>query len=483
MSHRALVSIAGLFFAASLAGAQEVAEFKQNIAQGTTWKFDQSQDSDMTNTASFQGQQQQFGVKSHATRAGTVEVLEASNGTPTKMKITFDQSCTTSQETNGQSQAMPFPFAGQTVTITRDAGGNITDDFNGQADAASKQEVHEYFEHDVQLYPKKPIKVGEQWSGDPQVLGRSLGLDDPRDRGGLTCQLLSIDNTGGKRIANVKVSVGVFKFQGDLQTQLVSQGVAQVDLATGHALSSDLKGNITMSGKQQAPGQGGQPMSIDIDGKGTVTIKSSSEFTSGGGGGTAGGDAPTPSPFPSPTPSPAPNPLSTDASDSLPGNYSDGKLSLEISANNTSYVGKLKMGGKEFPVTADKAGDGISGDFSSGASHFPFKAKLSGDTLDFTTGKTTYHLKKDAANPLDSGGGNNAPPNPLSPGGSENGPHALNVPGGFDVLATSDHGAAWIIGEPGQTAASKALASAIKKAGSAFDAVPKSVALRSTTKI
>ena len=82
----------------------------------------------MQMTVNMNGQQQQMQQSSDQHRKGTAEILAASNGIPTSVRVQFDPSCTTNMNSNGQQQQVPFPLSGRTITVSVGPDGNVTTD-------------------------------------------------------------------------------------------------------------------------------------------------------------------------------------------------------------------------------------------------------------------------------------------------------------------------------------------------------------------
>jgi hypothetical protein len=122
---------------------------------------------------------------------------------------------------------------------------------------------------------------------------------------------------------------------------------------------------------------------------------------------------------PPPRPSDTDNPLVPKEPDFARKFEGDG-VSLSLAkVGDRTYEGKLRHGGKEYPVKATREGSKLSGTFASGDQSFSFAATLSGDTLTLTSGGKTYRLEGEAsraANPL--GAGPAANPLGAKPGGA-----------------------------------------------------------------
>lgn len=138
---------------------------------------------------------------------------------------------------------------------------------------------------------------------------------------------------------------------------------------------------------------------------------------------------PTPGPVPvaNPLASSPPAPLANPASggpgpDRFARPFKGDNIALTLKGIHT-YTGELQFRGSSYPVTAQADGNQLKGRFqTSDGRSFEFSGMLTGDSLSFVTGSTTYLLAgeplKPAGNPLDLGGNANplsAPPVAVNP--------------------------------------------------------------------
>lgn len=390
----------------SSANAQDKVTLRMNLKPGMTWTFEQSQEMTANNKATFNGQTQPFNSKGSSSRSGKAQVVSVGpDGSATSLRITFDDNLSSSQEMNGQRQVMPFAYAGKTVTVTRGPNGNVTDDFQGQADPASTAELHNAIEGFRALFPKQPVAVGEEWPADNALLAKLMQLQNPNDRAGATMKLLGSKQVDGRDVAEVKVSTAVqSQPQPQLDVQMVMQGTVLIDKESGQVLASDLKGTSTSKGTGSEMGPDG-PVQYQLEGDGTIAIKSTTKIV-GKGGEVADG----PGPFIAPPPGNV-----GAGGDVMAGTYADEKIILKLEEAGRGFGGTITMGDQKFPITA-RAGEGgkITGQFDAAGEKFDFSGSLDGNTLKLETGGTTYTLKKAGGrNPLAPGGDAPKPKNPL----------------------------------------------------------------------
>jgi hypothetical protein len=76
------------------------------------------------------------------------------------------------------------------------------------------------------------------------------------------------------------------------------------------------------------------------------------------------------------------------------GTFSGDGVTLSLQSSGGGIQGTLLFNGNHFPVTATAAGNTIRGNFSASGNSFPFTAMLTGGTMKFSTGGTTYSLRK-----------------------------------------------------------------------------------------
>lgn len=384
-------------------GAVEKIAIRLTPAVGEVWDFDQTMDVRMNNKGTLNGQTQAYETSMRQRRTGRAEVLAVRNGQITSAKIKFGPDCENSMTMNGQSQKLPFPFAGRTITVTRATDGSIQSDFNAYGDPGSMAELQHAIDPDRSIYPDREVGVGDEWEGNREALAKTFQLAGPNDKAGMTVKLLSVGEHAGRRAAELKVSTAAFKEAQGMTQKMVMQGTMWVDLATGRVLTGELKGTTSQSGKQTGPGPDGQPVTYDVEGEGTTTMTVNATPVAGVAG------AP-PRPAPPSGGAPAAAPAAPAGRTSFAGKFSDAKLTLELhDAGARNYAGTITRGTQTFKAAGTVNNGTLEGSFDTGGKTFPFTATLDGDGMTFKTGTATYNLKKQAANPLDEP----APANPL----------------------------------------------------------------------
>ncbi len=479
----AAAALLGLILTDAALAADKV-PLRLNMQPGMTWTFDSSQNISMDNKATVNGQTQPYSMKMESKHVGKAEVVAVSNGEPTSIKLTFGEDCGSSMTMGQQSQKQPYPYAGKTITITKNADGTVSDDFDGQADPQSASELHSAMVSEKVIFPQQPVDIGQEWKADPKVLAQVADLSGPNDHAGMTLKLLEVGSANGHPTATVKVSMAIVRNLNGMDTTVILQGKAVVDMATGHTISNDMKGTMETKGEQPGPGPNGQQVTYQIEGNGTIQSTMSAPIT---GGATTPAIANTDTPVQPLTPlndNPGVNPLSPSAPSPFAGKFTDGKLTIELTAANDGYGGTLTLGDKKFPAKASATDTKLTGSFKSAGHDFPFSGTIDGDTLSFTSGKTTYTLKRqvEAVNPLDGGTPPPPPPpsNPLSPGASNTGASDTpadhpggQLPDGYKVVTNTDAGQALTTRKTDAKSVSAALSAALPDLSHYFDGKPK----------
>ncbi len=469
--------IATAFCAQPLWGAEKVT-LKLAIQPGQSWTFSQQRATRTDAKATSNGVVQPFTTTTNTTRSGKVEVLSARDGKPTAMRITFDGNCADSMEMGGQpKQERQFPLAGQTVTVKQEADGSVSNDHQGQGDPAALNEANGMLSMSEALYPPAPVAVGQEWQADPQAVAREMELPGPNDRAGMTLKLLSLKMVEGRRVAEVKVSTAITTEHNGIQTQMIAQGTSLIDVQTGRQNNIDLKGTLKLFGQQQGQGPNGEPVQYNIQGAGTMTMVGTTKLN--GLDSVKGGNDNEPTPGNNSPSNPLTggetndgpaNPLAG-KSDPFLGRFSDGQLTLTLTATNGGYQGTVQLGEQTFPVTATATQNRLKGSFEASGSQFPFEATLDG-TLNFVTGGKTYVLKKATPQPA----------NPLAP--SSEGPSADKAslaaagdkeaasPSHYKVLKKNEVGQSLTATKAGVSTVQAALQAAIPDLKTLFDGKP-----------
>jgi hypothetical protein len=252
-----------LQFAGPTARAAERYALQPRFREGQSWTFEQRGEMQQTASMSAPGQsQQQMQQTMRQRRTGTVTVLAVGDGIPTSVRVVFGSDCVTEMEMAGQKQNIPVPFAGQTVTITRDARSQITHDFKAQADPMALAELNNYLSVTRELYPPQPVAVGHEWEPDTSAMRQAYQLG-PQDRFTTKCRLVSIKDVAGRHCAEIETTSTLTKRQGDTEMQNEMRGTSLIDLDTGNTLHGEITGTSAFRSPQQQ-GQGSSRMQLTV---------------------------------------------------------------------------------------------------------------------------------------------------------------------------------------------------------------------------
>ncbi len=364
-------------------------ELRQNVPPGTEVRFSERMTFDVDMTMNMNGQQQNMQQKIDGQMSGTMKVLESQNGKPTKAQLTFAQDSGIQTTTMGQQQPQPFPLAGRTVTVTRDAGGQITVEPPAQLDQATLEQLGNMLDVNDDILPGRAVAVGDTWQPPADAAQGFIPGMTPQAQ----LRLTGFSQQNGREVAQLQMEM---RGQGDMQgvnSQFQASGPIVIDVETGIALSSSLTGTLTMKGQQQQAG-----MVANVDGTGRLQSNNTGTILVVGQGG-GGNVMPEPAVMDeNQPPLGGNNPVAGE----LVGKYADGTLTVEILPDNAVMI---QMGGQTYPgrlSSTDPAN--LAGTFNASGQDFPFTARLNGNTLVLTTADTTYNLSKQ---------GGNTPVNPL----------------------------------------------------------------------
>ncbi|NOY22435.1 MAG: hypothetical protein GXO70_02830 [Acidobacteria bacterium] len=88
------------------------------------------------------------------------------------------------------------------------------------------------------------------------------------------------------------------------------------------------------------------------------------------------------------------NPLAGGGSSPFSGTFSGDGVTLSLQGSGGKMNGTLLFNGSRFPVSATASGNTMRGNFSAGGNSYPFDGRLSGGVMKFSTGGTSYSLRK-----------------------------------------------------------------------------------------
>lgn len=267
------VGAALLLLCAGAARSAERYELQPRFREGQSWSFEQRGELQQSSTTSAPGQPpQQLQQTMRQMRTGSVVVLAVNDGMPTSIRITFGSDCATEMQVAGRKQPVAVPFAGQTVTVTRDARGQVQHDFKGAADPSVLEELTGYLPATRDSFPPRPLAIGEEWEPDTAALRQSHAMG-PQDHLSVKARLVAIRDFDGRRVAEIETTWSITKQQGEGQMQNDVRGTSLVDLDTGNTLRSQFAGTSSMRGSQQMQQPGGQAVTVQMQSEGSSRMQ------------------------------------------------------------------------------------------------------------------------------------------------------------------------------------------------------------------
>lgn len=376
---RSLCLIANLTFIALPAVFAQSYDLRPRFREGQSWSFEQTGEMQQNAEMSAPGQPpQQMQQTMRQKRTGTVTVLAVNDGLPVSVRVAFGNDCSTEMEMAGQRQTIPVPFAGQAVTITRDARGQISHDFKAQADPMALAELNNYLSVTRESFPPKPVAVGDEWEPDTAAMRQAYQMG-AQDRLSVKCRLVSIQELAGRRCAEIETTSALAKRQGDTEMQNDMRGTSLVELDTGNTLHGEMTGTSTFRGPQQ-------------QGRGTSRMQLTAR----------------PLELAAPVAGAPPRP----DTGTYAGAFECREMTVTLTGSGESFTGTIEMNGQKYPVTARVVAGRLDGTFTSGGDKFPFTATLDGPAMKLESGGATYTLGRKAGNPLAAPPA--AKPNPLA---------------------------------------------------------------------
>lgn len=272
-----------LFLASATAAlAQDAVRLEAAHKPGERWSFEETAEQTSTIRVMTNGTlAQQMDQKQTELRKGTLEVLEVHEGEPSAVRVTYDPTSGERKEQTGQPpQDRKFSYAGETVTVRRNAGAGAGAQVQCQAqlEEEDKKKLAKLVEGNEKAFlPKHPVKPGDRWIADEKAIAAAFDLTD-RDRGTLKCKLKSIVTADGRPTAAIEISLAVVKVVEEwMQIQIDMDGTGAVDLETGQLMAFDVSGPLTFSGTRDVPGQNGQTVKVEVEGTGQSVFRAKSK--------------------------------------------------------------------------------------------------------------------------------------------------------------------------------------------------------------
>jgi hypothetical protein len=360
------------------AAAAEKVTLKLALEPGLAWTFDSNSVSIYSETVIQNGESKPPTITTRTHTAGRTQVLAVKDGKPTSLRVSYADDCSQTTESLNQRQNHPWFGAGKTITITQRDDGTVTDDFTGDADAASHQGLHTALNMGgvSQLLPAAPVGVGDQWQAP-------FGPDETE-----TMKLVALDDVDGRQTARVEVAISATTKAGAMTSTQKGQETFRFDVRTGLTCSKEYNCLTSRSGDLTTTGPDGTASTKHVEGTGKIESTYTLRFMPGGATPTAAeanaGPVATGADIPM-SPSAAP----------FAGKFSCPTLKVELSASADAYSGTITLGDRAFPATASVRDNALKGTFQAGDKSYPFSATLDGETLKLDSASTVYVLKRE----------------------------------------------------------------------------------------
>ena len=407
--------------------------FQQRPQVGESWTFDQTFDTQMNSSITSDSKvAEQMTQSMHQARSGTITVLTVGENGIDRMRIAFDPACVTTVEQTGQvKREVQFSLAGMTIVVKRRPSGELENDFKGELDQQTQNELAAMMEPDTHLYPVQPVCIGESWPLRKGGLERHFSLK-PGDLGTGTCSLDSTKIFEGRPMADMIIGISLVKMeQGFIKTEVKLKGAARIDLSSGHTMAGVLDGPLVLSGSQLIE-QKGRPVMVRVTGDGKMSFRSSTRWIAVAAPVAEAGnviaepvrasakEAAHASPQgvlmavgsasarlnPARPVKPQGDLTGTDTTEEparpepFNGFFRDENLRLDLTSAGTDVTGTIRLGAQRFPLRGKIESDKLTGTFENEGTPFSFTAKYEGSTLIFATDNTPYRLRRQKTNPL-----------------------------------------------------------------------------------
>jgi hypothetical protein len=202
------------------------------------------------------------------------EIIEIGKPPAMSKMVTFGPQCWSATKINDrESRKVGSIYAGKTVLFRIFEDGTLEQDFGVKPTRAQMQRMKNMFVASADLYPDRPVAVGERWRAD-RAMAALLDLS-PEDTSSTIFTLKEVRNENGREVAVVAVSAAVIKqHQRGFNVEMSLEGQWQIDVETGAELKIDLTGKCSIAvlppkGKKQARAV---PAGVQVSGEGTLEM-------------------------------------------------------------------------------------------------------------------------------------------------------------------------------------------------------------------
>ena len=248
------------------------------FARGDHWSIDEDLTMHLALTVSTGSAAESAAQSNHRVRRGDLTVLEAEPGRLAAVRVRFGGECLdTEQVGDGELVRKPTALAGQSLTVTRKAGGEPSLEGAMALSDDEKQEARVLLDPSPGLFPAHAVRVGDRWATDehalPPALAKVLSIE-PGDSCALRLLLKELGDVDGRRVAGLGAELVVDQKREGSTTKYELAGAIVLDVAKGIALAIDLHGTVGVAGHAEQAGENGKAVQVSVVGKGDIRYRS-----------------------------------------------------------------------------------------------------------------------------------------------------------------------------------------------------------------
>ena len=202
------------------------------------------------------------------------QIIEIGKPPAMSKMVVFGPQCWSATKINDREpRKVGSIYAGKQVLFRIFEDGTLEQDFGVKPTREQMQRMKNMFVASADLFPDRPVAVGERWRADRAIAGL-LDLS-PDDNSSTIFTLKEVRSENGREIAVIGVSAGVIKLhQRGFNVEMSLEGSWQIDVATGAELKIDLTGkcNVTPAPPKKRKDRQAAPVEREVTGEGTLEI-------------------------------------------------------------------------------------------------------------------------------------------------------------------------------------------------------------------
>ena len=186
------------------------------------------------------------------------QIIEIGKPPSMSKMVTFGPQCWSAVKINDREpRKVGSIYAGKQVLFRIFEDGTLEQDFGVKPTREQMQRMKNMFVAAADLYPQRPVAIGERWRADRAMAG-VLDLAE-EDTSSTICTLKEVRSDNGREIAVVAVSAGIIKLhERGFNVEMALEGSWEIDLATGAELKIDVAGKCSIAvaspkGKKRNP--------------------------------------------------------------------------------------------------------------------------------------------------------------------------------------------------------------------------------------